>query len=202
MVTTDSRRSRFERVRALLENADATPPPSPDGFRHAAVALALRARADELSVLLMRRVDDEQDRWSGQVSLPGGHAETGDGDLLATAVRETREEVGVDLDASSELLGRLAALQARARGGLLQTWIHPLVFGLQREVSPSPGPEASETFWFPLERARSGELDDTYHYTEPGLVRELPCWSIEGRVVWGLTHRILSEFLRRAGAAE
>ena len=50
MVATDSRRSMFERLRALLGNEDATVAPSTDGFRHAAVALALRSGADELSV--------------------------------------------------------------------------------------------------------------------------------------------------------
>ena len=41
-------------------------------------------------ILLMRRAQREGDRWSGQIGLPGGHAEDFDEDLVATARRESR----------------------------------------------------------------------------------------------------------------
>ena len=179
---------RLARRLAALEHAPLT------SERKAAVAVALHDEGDGAHVLLMRRIVDPNDRWSGQISLPGGHHEEEDDDLVATAIRETVEEVGVDLAAGGQLLGPLAPIQARTREGLLPLWIAPLVFVTARRLAPTPGPEASEAFWFPLAPAARGELDSvTVLRPETGeLVAELPCWRHEGRVIWGLTYRILS----------
>lgn len=165
--------------------------------RRAAVAIVLRPRA-EVEVLLMRRARREGDRWSGQIGLPGGHADAGDEDLLATALRETREEVGLDLARSARLLGRLPAVQAKARGIVLPMWITPFVFHAESELAPVPGPEADEVFWFPLTRARAGELAWTHRTMRATEERVLPAWRLGEHVVWGLTYEILSGFLRVA----
>jgi 8-oxo-dGTP pyrophosphatase MutT (NUDIX family) len=171
--------------------------PIPEGTRRAAVALVLRGRTAS-EVLLMRRAEREGDRWSGQIGLPGGHADAGDRDLLATALREAREEVGLDLERDARLLGRLAPVQAKARGALLSMWITPFVFHAAGELAPVPGPEAVEVFWFPLARARAGELTSTHRYLREKEERVLPAWRDGERVVWGLTYEILSSFLRVA----
>ncbi len=162
----------------------------PAAHRRAAVAVALRER----EVLLMQRAEREGDRWSGQISLPGGHAEDADADLVATAARETREEVGVDLTHAS-LLGALAPVRDKARGKPLDTTILPAVFAVEGELEFDLGPEAQTAFWFPLDRAAAGEFDATYPYSEGGVVARLPSWEFGEHVVWGLTHRILSELL-------
>ena len=172
-----------------LEEAAARIPP---GHRRAAVALLLMGEdAARASVLLMRRAEREGDRWSGQISLPGGHMERTDRDLCATACRETYEEVGIELPPSA-LLGALPPLQAVAAGRPLETTILPLVFPLEEPPTPSLGPEAREAFWFPLEQARSGALDSRHHTAEG---TSHPAWDFEGRRIWGLTYRILSCWL-------
>ena len=55
--------------------------------------------------------------------------------------------------------------------------------------------EADEAFRLQLERARAGELDAEFPYEKDGVVHRLPSWRYEGRVIWGLTHRILSGLL-------
>lgn len=164
-----------------------------EATRRAAVAILVRSQGE---VLLMRRIEREGDRWSGQIGLPGGHRDEGDADLVETACRETREEVGLDLAREAELVGALPAVQAKARGYLLPMWITPVVFAARGELSPVPGPEASEVFWFPLQRARRGELAWTHRYQRGEEERVLPAWRLEERVVWGLTYEILSSFLR------
>jgi len=173
-------------------------PGPPAEHRRAAVAILLREAAGGPDVLLMRRAMRDGDRWSGQIGLPGGHAEEQDADLVATARRETLEEVGLDLGRDAELLGPLRPVQAKARGYLLPMWITPFVFRARAELAPVPGPEADEVFWFPIERARAGELADTYRYRREQEERVLPAWRFEERVVWGLTYEILSGVLRVA----
>lgn len=187
----------FERLeRALGCRAPTAPEPAEE--RRAAVAVILRGLARD--VLLMRRAEDPRDRWSGQISLPGGHHDAADPDLLATAARESMEEVGVDPRTTARLLGQMPALQARARGVIVPMRITPFVFALKQPVSPIPGPEASEAFWFPLERAATGEFDDVYRYRrEDGLIRKLPAWRFEGRVIWGLTYQMLSSVIDLMG---
>ena len=60
----------------------------------AAVLVQLVQRADGLHVLLTRRTDHLRDH-AGQISFPGGRAEAHDADAVATALRETEEEVGL-----------------------------------------------------------------------------------------------------------
>jgi len=140
----------------------------------------------------MERAARAGDRWSGQVALPGGAAEPEDADLLETAVRETREEVGVDLRASARPLGRLERIQARAHEGPLPLWITPFVFVARAPIRPVPGPEAREAFWFPLGLAASGALDADFRYERGDVARRMPCWVHEGRTVWGLTYHMLA----------
>lgn len=172
-------------------------PPTPvtgGATRRAAVALVLRGREPE--VLLMRRIEREGDRWSGQIGLPGGHEDERDADLVATAVREAHEEVGLELARDARLVGSMPAVQAKARGFLLPMWITPVVFATHGEPTPVVGPEAVEAFWFPLARARRGELAWTHTYRRGEEERVLPAWRFEERVVWGLTYEILAGFLR------
>lgn len=191
----------FELLRARLRDPVDAAGALPGDHRRAAVAIALRLDRGQPEVLLMERAERDDDRWSGQISLPGGHAEEGDLDLVTTAARETQEEVGLDLAADAVLLGAMGPVQARARSGLLGTSIVPVVFGCTRVRELALGSEAVDAFWFPLDQARSGELDHTYRYEHRTLVRELPAWSYEGRVVWGLTYGILRDLLR-VGADE
>lgn len=191
-----STRARLtERLRELAP--DKGSPPREFESR-AAVAMLLRFSIEEPEVLLMRRAERAGDRWSGQISLPGGREEPADGKLLTTAIRETHEEVGIDLGTSGALLGRLGLVQARARGELLPMAIAPFVF---EEIAKAPiqvGEEAVEAFWFPLERAAAGEFDSTFEKTYDGQAHELGCWRFEDRLIWGLTFEMLRSLLALA----
>jgi 8-oxo-dGTP pyrophosphatase MutT (NUDIX family) len=161
----------------------------------AAVAAILRFDRGATEVLLMQRAEREGDRWSGQVALPGGRYEDHDGDLLRTAIRETREEVGVDLERGTSPLGRLGAFRAMAKGQILPLTITPYVFHLREPQDVVLNAEASAAFWFPLDVASTGALDAPFEYRFGPVPMTLSSWAFEGRTVWGLTHKILTSLL-------
>ena len=139
----------------------------------------------------MKRAERDGDPWSGHISLPGGGYQADDADLLATAIRETHEELGIDLR-GARLLGSLSPLHPRTSGpaGIEVT---PFVFHTPMALEPVCGPEALAAFWLPLELARSGALDSSFEYPTAGM--KFPAWSYEGYVIWGLTWRILGDLL-------
>ena len=174
----------IEALAARLTLDDARPPP--DDRRRAAVAVVLH-EAPSPRVLLMKRAERAGDPWSGHTSLPGGGYQASDGDLRVTAIRETREELGLELE-GTRILGRFESLHSRSSGpGGIE--ITPFVFATQVALEPVCGPEALAAFWLPLELAVSGALDGTYSY--PAMAATFPSWTYEGHVIWGLTRRIL-----------
>jgi 8-oxo-dGTP pyrophosphatase MutT (NUDIX family) len=76
--------------------------------RPAAVLVLLFPDEDGIARLVLTERVDRGGHHSGEVSFPGGSAETGDADLVATALREAAEEVGLDADAAGvRVLGEL-----------------------------------------------------------------------------------------------
>lgn len=184
---------RFGRTLSAYQPKNISRVTAPKG---AAVAALLRFEGDSTEVLLMKRVDRTGDRWSGHVSFPGGRVDPGDADHLAAAIRETREEMGIDLEQSARLLGRLDQIRAIGKGKFLPMAITPFVFAATEAVTVELNEEAEAHFWLPLDRALSGELDSTYEYKLGPLPMHFPCWRFENQVVWGLTYRMLSDLLK------
>src|SRR5207245_11045462 len=73
----------------------------------AAVMAILRDGPRGLEVLLGERTKREGDPWSGQIGLPGGRHRDEEPTMLATALRETNEEVGIDIEGRAEILGHM-----------------------------------------------------------------------------------------------
>lgn len=161
--------------------------------RRAAVAAILRPMDHgDAEVLLMKRVERASDPWSGQMAFPGGRYEPGDPDLFATAIRETREEVGVHLPDHARPIGRLDDLRTHT-GDML---VRPYVFVLAAPVVLTPNVEVDELHWAPLSAIARGERETHFTWTREGSPSmRFPGYDVGGRVVWGLTHRMLQLLL-------
>jgi 8-oxo-dGTP pyrophosphatase MutT (NUDIX family) len=162
--------------------------------RKAAVAAILRPSAtsqeQEAEVLLIRRAERAGDPWSGHMAFPGGHQDPGDPDSYATALRETQEEIGLDLR-QHEYLGQLDELPATIRAVRVGISIAPHVFALRTEASFRPNYEVAEIVWGGLGPMARGEIDAVKEFKYEGRVQQAPGFRVGDHVVWGLTHRML-----------
>ncbi len=159
----------------------------------AAVAMILREAAPGLEILFIRRAEHPHDPWSGQMAFPGGRSEPGDADLRVTAVRETAEEIGLDLDTHATLLGGLDEVRAMARLRPMNLAITPFVFRL---VGAAPDLSlSSEVFsvhWLPLDELLGADRRSTMDYVHRGTSLQFPCLRIDDVVIWGLTYRMFA----------
>jgi len=166
-----------------------------DGDRRAAVAVIFRPGAQGAEVLLIHRAEDPRDPWSGHLSFPGGRVDPGDKNELAAAVRETSEEVGLNLNRRARSIGRFSDLQAVARGRRLGLVIEPFAFELLEPARLALNHEVQETLWLSLAHLVDRRNRSSLEYDIDGRTVELPCYHLEGRLLWGLTLRMLDEVI-------
>jgi 8-oxo-dGTP pyrophosphatase MutT (NUDIX family) len=179
-------------------------PPVEKGKTEAGVAIVLRPRGDDHEVLVIQRPLRPGDRWAGDAALPGGKRDPGDPDIVATAVREAHEEVGLRLGPT------LGSLALHPRNPLWQRWsrivVTPSVFLIEGDPRLSINPsEVALTRWVSL----GALLGPGRRARRPYSVRPIrglslrvpltsPSWRTDGLEIWGMTHGILSELIERA----
>ena len=104
-VSSDVLRLRLRAAHSLPSGGDWPEVAFGDAHMPAAVLVPLVLRDDEASVLLTKRTDHLH-HHPGQISFPGGRVENDDVSPVATALRETEEEIGLARD-RIELIGSL-----------------------------------------------------------------------------------------------
>lgn len=170
------------------------PPIEEDDTVQAAVSLVLRG-GDPVDFLIIKRAEHEDDPWAGHMALPGGRRESVDGDLADTAVRETLEETGVDLDELGDRLGRLEEV-APSGARLPRLTITPFVYAVPDSTRAKVASrEVAHVHWVRLADLHEPANRGTIEMELPGGTRSFPCFRVAGEVVWGLTYRILEDFL-------
>ncbi len=191
--------SRLGRLRAAFgqpEPIDTGEPDRESERRDAAVALIVRA-GDPLDFLLIKRAEHERDPWSGQMALPGGRWELDDAHLLYTAVRETREETGLDLEGVGVPIARLEDVAPQSER-LPKMRIAPFVFAVPQDAQASvTSPELASVHWVPIDLLRDPTVTTSTRIHFTGFSKVFPSYRVVGEHVWGLTHRILTDFVAR-----
>ncbi len=162
--------------------------------RQAAVAVILRDAEVRTEILFIKRAEREGDPWSGHMAFPGGHLEEADADLRAAAVRETLEEIGLDLS-PAEYLGPLDQQRAMPRGRPLNMLIAPHVFAMTGDPAFTVNHEVDEVVWTDFAHLISGERHDWETLPMAGQPTIFNGYRLErGHFVWGLTYRMLKSF--------
>ncbi|MEO5826882.1 MAG: CoA pyrophosphatase [Gemmatimonadales bacterium] len=183
--------SRLDRLVAELASRPPVVTDDP-ALRQAAVAVLLAPDPDQL--LVIRRTERTGDPWSGHLALPGGRREPGDADLLHTAIRETAEETGVNLERTwcratlDDLAPHTAVLPAIV--------VRPFVFRLPSRVDAGSSSEVAVAQWVPLE-----------WLAQPGIFRSLAVesrgqrftaqgYQLDHGFLWGMTERMVTPIVR------
>lgn len=161
--------------------------------RLAAVAAVMRVVDGEAELLFIKRAEHEGDPWSGHMAFPGGRHEPDDEDLLHTAVRETLEELALDLR-DGRVLGRLDDLAPRSPM-LPPIIIRPFVAVVAPDVTFVPSEEVAATFWVPLAVLRHEDTRAEHVMTINGARARFPGFRVDEHIVWGLTERIVQQLL-------
>ena len=185
---------RVLQLRRTFESRPAAAAARGPGQREAAVAVLVRPR-EALEVLLIRRAELHGDPWSGHVALPGGRRSSDDPDLLATACRETHEEVSIAVDRVGTFVGALdevAPLSAR----LPPIVVAPFVLAVPPETTAVPDPrEVQAAFWVPVDALRDHSAASEILIDGDAGPLSFPSVTYEDHVIWGLTYNILRQFL-------
>jgi 8-oxo-dGTP pyrophosphatase MutT (NUDIX family) len=187
----------FQMLRRQLERRLATPRRltiERDRVPQAAVSLILSEAQGAARALIIKRAERPGDHWSGHLALPGGRAQDEDADLIATAARETYEEVGIDLLDGGEFIGQLEILVPTNRR-LPRLEITPFVAVAPPEFTLKLNGEVARAFWISVADLKREGRSSFFSMPENGVINKWPAYPSEGGPIWGITERILTNFL-------
>lgn len=161
-------------------------------FKEAAVALVVRPVDDlDAELLLIRRATRIGDPWSGQIGLPGGNRSRGDDTLEDTAVRETSEELGIDLREHGTRLGVLDELRPRI-ATLPPVIVRPHAWLLDGDPAFVMSDEVAAYRWIPLGTLFAPATRVRTIVEARNVRMEVEALQAGDFTIWGMTERILA----------
>ncbi|MDH3300322.1 MAG: CoA pyrophosphatase [Acidimicrobiia bacterium] len=195
---TDIRTLDRHRLEDLLDSHYEPSIPFEEPIHRAAVAAIFRPGADATELLLIQRAERLGDPWSGQMAFPGGRTDPTDASPESTAMRETREEIGLELG-PDHAVGTLAELDGgRATNRLVLVSAH--AYWLDGETpSLSPNYEVADTVWVPLPHLADPARHIDYYFPAAGASFPGIRLDGDGQVLWGLTLRFVGHLFERLG---
>lgn len=183
-------------------------PPAPPGWNHASMAELLGDKPRRPAAVLIGLREGAQPRLlftvrtdhltshAGQVAFPGGRCDAADADALATALRESEEEIGLDR-ARVTPLGYLDCFET-----ISGFCITPVVAHIAADAPLYPAPaEVAEVFEVPLAFFLEPANLRRYVMDYRGQRREMVEFLHGGHRIWGATAAILLNLLQRMGRA-
>ncbi len=165
-------------------------PLSEEQDANAAVALLLKPVDRDLKIFFVKRVENPDDPWSGQMALPGGKRDAKDQNLKQTVIRETLEETNINLLDRCRFLGVMETQKSAPRPEMT---ILPFVILLEHEPRIKLNEELERFVWISLEELVQHRGTVNFGFGE------FPAYIVGNSVIWGLTYRILEKFIHTLG---
>lgn len=166
------------------------------GYTQASVSVVLNIVDNKLFVLFIKRTENPGDSYSGHVAFPGGKMNDADKDQLDTALRETVEEMGVDLSENSKYLGRLDDLRPLSPNGP-KFIVTPFLFILNKEITFNINKDEVEKYMWVSFDHLSDEKNMRIRYKQrEGQTIEDYVYSYQEFLIWGMTGRIVNSFIK------
>lgn len=181
-------------IAAVLERRHAREEVVP-GYRRAAVLLPLYEAETGPHFVLTKRTE-RVPTHKGQISFPGGGFQEGDGSLLATALRETEEEIGLsrgDVDVVGVLDDTVTAASSHVVRPFVGFVPHPYPFRLDSF-------EIEQLVHLPLRSLLEPNCFREEIWDRGGRPHSVFFREHDGHTIWGLTARILKQFIEIVGA--
>ena len=161
----------------------------------AAVAIILREGGDAIEMLMIRRAVREGDPWSGHMGFPGGRRDPGDESNLRCALRETEEELGVDLLQCGTQLGELTDVNTGWRADRPEMLVTPFVFQVNEVPAMTPNYEVAEVVWVPLDFLMQPDKREPMKWEWKGKTLETDSYLYASYRIWGLSLMMIDEML-------
>lgn len=162
------------------------------GGTDAAVLLPLHGWPDEPGLIFTERRADMR-RHAGEISFPGGRRDDTDADLIATALREAEEEIGLD-PGQVEVCGALPPAATFVTGYRIHPYVGLVADPSELGLEPSPA-EVETVLAFSLDGLRNGY--EMRRLVRRGVPIHTPTYEVDGHLIWGATARILGDLLER-----
>jgi 8-oxo-dGTP pyrophosphatase MutT (NUDIX family) len=162
------------------------------GRTDAAVLVALYLEEDRMHAVFTKRREDMR-RHPGEISFPGGRHDVGDPDLLATALREAEEEIGLPA-AAVRVLGALQPTPTIATGYAIYPFVGLIEPGLAWTLSAR---EVAQVLELALDELAAGY--GRRRLLRRGVPIRTDTYVVGDDLIWGATARILADLLQRIG---
>ena len=159
----------------------------------AAVAIMVREGSDATEMLMIRRATREGDPWSGHMGFPGGRRDPEDASNFSCALRETREEIGVDLSQWGTPLGELSDVNTGWRKDRPEMLVTPFIFQVGELPALTPNYEVDDVVWVPLHFLMNEANREPLEWDWKGKKMETDSYLYDSYRIWGLSLMMIDE---------
>ena len=161
----------------------------------AAVAIMVREGQEATELLMIRRATREGDPWSGHMGFPGGRRDPEDRSNFSCALRETEEELGVDLSRWGAPLGELSDVNTGWRKDRPEMLVTPFIFSVSELPELTPNDEVDDVVWVPLYFLMDEGNREPLEWEWKGQKMETDSYLYDCYRIWGLSLMMIDEMM-------